>query len=141
MLNIDINISVCYNKKMNNEQTNISPKQDKYKSLHHEDEKPLKLKKKAVLMLGAMALAAGAATPYVSEAIANVANGPSFSVENENYVVQPGDTLWTIANQVDGVENVDKRDVISEIKIRNNDDGLASHLTPGSQIEIPKSVE
>jgi nucleoid-associated protein YgaU len=48
------------------------------------------------------------------------------------YVVQPGDTLWAIADQV--APDVDRRDVVAQL----SDAAGGSDLVPGQRIELPR---
>jgi nucleoid-associated protein YgaU len=50
----------------------------------------------------------------------------------EVYVVQPGDTLWSIADRV--APDVDRRDVVSQL----TDAAGGSDLVPGQRIELPR---
>jgi nucleoid-associated protein YgaU len=48
------------------------------------------------------------------------------------YVVQPGDTLWTIAERV--APDVDRRDVVAQL----SDAAGGTDLVPGQRIELPR---
>jgi nucleoid-associated protein YgaU len=48
------------------------------------------------------------------------------------YVVQPGDTLWTIAERV--APDVDRRDVVAQLA----DAAGGNDLVPGQRIELPR---
>ena len=50
----------------------------------------------------------------------------------EVYVVQPGDTLWSIADAV--APDVDRRDVVAQL----SDAAGGSDLVPGQRIELPR---
>jgi hypothetical protein len=50
----------------------------------------------------------------------------------EVYVVQPGDTLWSIADQV--APGADRRDVVGRL----TDAAGGSALVPGQRIELPR---
>ncbi len=50
----------------------------------------------------------------------------------EVYVVQPGDTLWSIADAV--APDVDRRDVVAQL----SDSAGGSDLVPGQRIELPR---
>jgi Tfp pilus assembly protein FimV len=50
----------------------------------------------------------------------------------EVYVVQPGDTLWSIAAEV--APDVDRRDVVAQL----DDAAGGSELVPGQRIELPR---
>lgn len=71
-------------------------------------------------------------------------NGPELSVseEREDYIVQSGDGLWTVAEQVENMESVDTRLIIEEIKAHpSNKEPLEDGLQPGDVISHPSSVK
>ncbi|MBN9612252.1 MAG: LysM peptidoglycan-binding domain-containing protein [Actinobacteria bacterium] len=83
-----------------------------------------------LITLLVVALLAVAATLGASRAIAsNEAGGPDFGY----VVVQPGDTLWSVATELD--PSSDPRDVISEI-VRLNQLG-GSDVQAGQAIAVP----
>lgn len=57
-------------------------------------------------------------------------------VENEEYLVQSGDTVWGIANKRAKSQKKDVRDLVREIYILNDID--AKSLKSGEIILIPK---
>ncbi len=58
--------------------------------------------------------------------------------EPTEFLVIPGDTLWSIAETIPGSENVDLRKVIYEIKKLN---GItSSKLIPGQILMVPAEV-
>lgn len=64
------------------------------------------------------------------------------SDEREDYTVQDGDGLWTVADQVDNIEKVDPRLVIDEIRNHPaNQEALEDGLQPGDIISYPSSVK
>jgi nucleoid-associated protein YgaU len=62
--------------------------------------------------------------------------GAEFSPQLVEYTVHQGDTLWSIANNVQGVEDVFKDQVVAHIRAINNIQDLSA-LQPGSTILIP----
>lgn len=52
----------------------------------------------------------------------------------EDYVVQPGDTLWNIAKESNGWNAVDTREIIHDIKSESN---CTADIYPGDVIYIP----
>lgn len=58
-----------------------------------------------------------------------------FSVGNKTITVRSGDTLWTLADQVKITGDVNKLEIIDEIKDRNP--GVEKSLQAGSAIELP----
>jgi nucleoid-associated protein YgaU len=51
------------------------------------------------------------------------------------YVVQPGDTLWTIAAKI--APDADRREVVGRL----TDAAGGSDLVPGQRIEIPRGLD
>lgn len=74
--------------------------------------------------------------------IEQVTSNPSehFSTQTVDYLVQPGDALFTIADQIDGIEKInDKRIAVEYIKEINNLSD--SNLQPGQKLAIPVSFD
>jgi len=62
------------------------------------------------------------------------ADGPARAVEVESYTVQPGDTLWQLAERV-GRSGADVRDVVLELQELN---GMSSAgITAGQELVLP----
>lgn len=118
---------------MNKENTNTAT--DRYKSIEHHEEKPLRLSKKAVLALGAVALSAGMFTGNVVHS-----SEPHYSPENVSYVLDGGDTLWNAVNSIPGSRKLDKRDIIAEIKARNPNIDFSKPLPAGIEINLPANI-
>lgn len=92
-------------------------------------------KRRAVKVLGVVA---GSAAGVVGISQYNAA--PTFSSDQHTIRVTTGDTVWEMADLVEGVENINKQDAVSEIYDRSPDydDGV---LNPGDELNIPVSVE
>ena len=67
-------------------------------------------------------------------------SGPTYSDETQDWIAQPGDGLIDAANDVEGIESVDYRDVVHEIE-NMNVEALADGLQAGETLIIPQSVE
>ncbi len=96
------------------------------------------LKKVAV---GALGIAAGA-TAVVAGAQHFESSAPEFSEKTTTYTVEPGDGIFDAAETIKGVETVDIRKAVEEIK---NDPAnatvLEDGLQPNEQLVIPTAVE
>lgn len=115
-------------------------------------------KQRARKTVAKLALATGASigllTPGGSEAVNDAAGAVKDKVEsaigldnspesnNATYTVQPGDTAWDIAQNVeanqDGVaDNQDVRPIVDDISAQAGEDGLQ----PGEEIQVPASAD
>lgn len=106
--------------------------------IEKDQEKPKysKLKK-----AGATIAIAGAAIG-VGPKIVDYLDGPEISETTVEYVVQPGDTAWSILNLVEGIETTNKQDALYLIKeLPGNEDISFGELKPGQVITIPESIE
>lgn len=52
----------------------------------------------------------------------------------ENYVVQSGDTLWSIAKQSNGYDYIHTQDIIIDIKSATN---IPTNISVGQLVKIP----
>jgi len=99
------------------------------------------------------AFGAGMATESVTNAIEGVGhavaeafdNDLHFSAQNDSVVTQPGDTLWNIANKVEGSDKVsDLNSVIDYIKSIPDNQGIIDdngYLKTGVQVLYPSRIE
>lgn len=85
------------------------------------------------VVMAARALAAAVTLPPApaSSQVAPVVSGPAPLPGGEVYVVQPGDTLWSIAGRV--APGVDRRDVVDRLAAQRGD----GPLRPGERILLP----
>ena len=108
--------------------------------------------KKRRIVVGAAGLVAGAAVagvaslvPQAVDALAELHSnsGPTFSEESTTHFTQPGDTLWGIADQIEGVHDLKDKQVAVEYVENHpaNIDVLEDGLQPGDTITVPVSVE
>lgn len=103
-----------------------------------------KMRRIAVGVAGAAVVGGASLVPQAVGAIGELHNNssPAFSEESTTHFTQPGDTLWGIVDQIEGIENIDKRDAVSHInKDPANTDMLKDGLQGGDVITIPVSVE
>lgn len=85
------------------------------------------------------AVAAGA---KLGPEIVDYLDGPEISDKTIEYVVQDGDTAWSIFDQIEGIEAVNKQDVIYEVgNLPENQDISLGQLKPGDVITLPESVD
>lgn len=85
-------------------------------------------------------MAIGAAALASTAIFHNLQSDESFSPSSVQHTVQSGETLWSIANDVTGHEDVNINVIVDEIKDRNP--GLeGGNLPAGMQINVPESVE
>ena len=67
---------------------------------------------------------------------------PTFSEQTVSYVVEDGDGIQRAAEQVDGYEAVDIRDIQQHIEdLPQNEAALEDGLQPGEVLDIPTSVK
>jgi len=89
----------------------------------------------ATVLGASLAVGAGYAAHEAFEA-------PEFSEETSIYTVEPGDGIFSAAQQVEGIESIDMRDAVDHIQADPaNIDVLEDGLQPGEQLIIPTSVE
>jgi len=93
------------------------------------------LKRIGVGVLLAFALAGGVAVEsYASRP-------PEFSASTTTYRVEDGDGIGAAASHVEGIDQVDPRDVVEYIKeMPQNSDTLKDGLQPGETLVTPESV-
>lgn len=90
------------------------------------------------LAITAAAVGAGKAGAEIVDYL----NGPEISDKTIEHVIQPGERAWDILDQIDGIEEVNKQDVLFEIaKLPGNESISFSNLQPGDVIILPESVE
>ncbi|MEI6850364.1 MAG: hypothetical protein WCK26_00170 [Candidatus Saccharibacteria bacterium] len=96
----------------------------------------LLMKRIGVSTLVLMALAGGiAADKYANRA-------PQLSEKEIEFVAEPGDSTWTAAEHVKGIDSVDIRRVVDEIESNpDNAETYIDGLQPGETIVIPESVK
>ncbi len=99
----------------------------------------------AVASIGAAFLAGGYAATHTDEIKSTIEhvqemNAAKFSEQTHVYVVGSGDTLWSIADTIEGIETVhDKQEVVSYLKTIN---GLStSDIKAGQSLIVPESVQ
>ena len=92
-----------------------------------------RLRRSAVLAVGATALLAGPVARALAPAPDAAGSADLRTVGVQRYVVAPGDTLWGIARQV--APDSDPRLVVDAIARRN--DLNAGELLPGQPLTIP----
>ena len=85
---------------------------------------------------GAAWLGFGAANSILSEP------GVTVSEERKDYIVQPGDGLWSITGQIENSDSADKRLLVEELENYSaNKEALEDGLQPGEVISHPSRVE
>ena len=96
----------------------------------------------AVGVAGVTVLGAAVAVPAAVDALSEIheSNQPVFSTETTTRVANEGDTLWGIAQQIEGSEKYDTQDTVSHIQA-SNIDVLEDGLQAGESIVVPVSVE
>lgn len=85
----------------------------------------------AVLLLLAQLIQAGIGGGPLSSADAAAGSPPMIAAGTRDYVVQPGDTLWTIAGRVD--PNGDERPLVDALQRELG----TTDIYPGEHIAIP----
>lgn len=102
-----------------------------------ENEFRLTRRGKVALVIGGLGLTAAALFGY------NQNDAPKYSKETVTEMVEPGDTLWDIAQRVDGANQHDNRDVVDHIKqMPENAETFADgKLDQGEDVTRPVSVE
>lgn len=80
----------------------------------------------------AVALALIALLASVSSGISTLFSSPAKAANSVEYVVKPGDTLWSIAQELG--PNSDPRRTVEAIRTLNN---IGPEITPGQQIILP----
>lgn len=99
-------------------------------------------KKRRTLGQAALLAAGTGAAIAVGATLGGTTGGDrvAFSEETRPVHAVSGDTVWGIASTIDGIEGVDTRDVIDQIK-RENAEVLKDGLQAGETIHVPLSVE
>lgn len=102
-------------------------------------QKKLKLTPRGAGAAGlAIGLAAGLAGPEIVDNI----NGPEFSESTKLVVVDKNDNLWNLLDEIEGIEDVNRQDVVSYVQHLPANAGVDfTNLQPGISFEIPITVE
>lgn len=121
---------------MNNEKTNSSATDRLEKILDQNEQHETRLTKKGklALALGSLALAGGLVTGYVSQP------HEQYSPSSVSVVLEQGDTVWNLMNQIPGSQTADKREIYAEVKARNPNVDFNKPIPAGTRIELPSSI-
>ncbi|MGY1814680.1 LysM peptidoglycan-binding domain-containing protein [Blastococcus sp. SYSU D00820] len=96
---------------------------------------PLRLTRRGRRLVAALGIVAGVgAAVLVSEVVGGGAGAGLELAGGESVVVQPGDTVWSIATEVSGGE-ADVRAVVDAIEELNDLEGAV--LVPGQVLQLP----
>lgn len=98
-------------------------------------------RRRALIVLGG--IAATAALVAGGKLATEAFDQPDFSPSNVEHVVQPGETVWDIAGEVDNSDSIDRRDIVDHIQNMDAnadvfEDGV---LDQGEVVERPQSVK
>ena len=87
-------------------------------------------------------IAAVAGAALVTTAGVGAVQAPEFSDETKTVTVESGDGLYDLADEIQGVEGVNRADAVAAIESNPvNIDPLKDGLQPGDSIEVPIKVE
>ena len=91
---------------------------------------------------GAAGLAIGLAAGVIGPEVVDTLDGPEFSESTKVVVVEHNGNLWNLLDEVEGIEGVNKQDVVSYVQhLPANADIDFTNLQSGTSIEIPVTVE
>lgn len=77
------------------------------------------------------------ATAVLGHGVTNAVNGPEYSPGTHTVKIED-EVLWDVVDQVDGIKDVNKQDVISHVKEISPD--LQDGVDPGDEAVLPRSV-
>jgi nucleoid-associated protein YgaU len=98
------------------------------------DRPPLRLTRRGRRVVAGLSIAIGLAVAVATAVVVGSGAGPALRLAGvETVVVEPGDTLWTIA--VDAAPEEDPRAVVDALLEVNHLDGVA--LQPGQVLQLP----
>lgn len=86
-----------------------------------------------------MAMAALIATGVGTVEAANWANTPTFSNATHTITVKEGDTVWGLANSIEGGDNLANKQAAVD-KIREDNGNMDLNLKPGEKVTVPDAV-
>lgn len=120
---------------MKTESSHSTPGSVEY-TIPHQDKGELRLTRrgKVAAWMAGVALSAGSML-----GLAHHNGDADFSKEQHSVTVHQGDTVWDLANTIEGVGKVNKQDAVTEIQERSPDFDDGVH--PGDVANIPDRVE
>ena len=115
------------------EQTSCIPQPDYERT-------PIRLTKRGRRVLGALSvLVAGATLLGATKIIDAATPDVTFSDSTITRVVEEGDSVWHMAEQIEGIDTIDVRTAVEHIEQTNP--GLADGLQVGEDVVVPTAVE